>query len=94
LRCASDSQAAAADQQSESGGDVMTVQETLGKVMAALPELRQREVLDFAEFLSWREEQAAWGEFGRAQFARAYGANEQDYTSADLKPESCRIQKS
>jgi hypothetical protein len=46
----------------------MTVQETLGKVMAALPEPRQREVLDFAEFLSWREEQAAWREFGGVQF--------------------------
>lgn len=65
----------------------MTVQESLGKVMAALPEPRQREVLDFAEFLSSREEQTAWREFGRAQFARAYGDNEPEYTSADLKPE-------
>ena len=65
----------------------MTVQESLGKVIAALPEPRQREVLDFAEFVSWREEQTGWREFGRAQFARAYGPNEPDYTSADLKPE-------
>jgi hypothetical protein len=65
----------------------MTVEETLGKVMAALPEPRQREVLDFAEFLHWREEQSSWREFGRSQFARAYGSNEPEYTSADLKPE-------
>jgi len=64
----------------------MTVQETLVHVVAALPEPRQREVLDFAEFLSSREEQAAWRQFGRAQFARAYGPNEPDYTSADVKP--------
>jgi hypothetical protein len=66
----------------------MTVQETLGKVMAALPETRQREVLEFAEFLSWREEQTAWRQFGMAQFARAYDPNEPDYTSADVRPES------
>jgi len=73
--------------QREIRGEFMTVQESLGKVLATLPEPRQREVLDFAEFLSWREEQTAWREFGRAQFARAYGVNEPDYTSADLKPE-------
>lgn len=65
----------------------MSVQETLGKLMAVLSEPRQREVLDFAEFLSWREEQSAWQEFGRSQFARAYGDREPDYTGDDIQSE-------
>jgi len=65
----------------------MSVKETLEQVLNSLPEARQREVLDFAEFLSWQEERQAWRQFGQAQFARAYGPNEPEYTSADLKPE-------
>lgn len=64
----------------------MSVKESLGKFLDALPEERLREILDFAEFLSWREDHAAWQQFGKAQFARAYGANEPEYTRADLKP--------
>ena len=48
---------------------------------------RLREVLNFAEFLSWQEERQAWRQFGQAQLARAYGPNEPEYTTADLKPE-------
>jgi hypothetical protein len=44
-----------------------------------------REVLNFAEFLSWQEERAAWRTFGQAQLARAYGPDEPDYTLADVK---------
>jgi hypothetical protein len=65
----------------------MSVKETLEKVLDGLSEERQREVLDFAEFLSWQEEREEWRRFGRAQFARAYGPNEPEYTHADLKPE-------
>ncbi len=65
----------------------MSVKESLEKVLEALPEERLREVLDFAEFLSWQEERQAWRQFGQGQFARAYGPNEPEYTSADLKPE-------
>ncbi len=65
----------------------MSVKETLEKVLEGLPEERLREVLDFAEFLSWQEERQAWRQFGQAQFARAYGPNEPEYTSADLKRE-------
>ena len=65
----------------------MSVKEILDKVLEGLPEERLREVLDFAEFLSWQEERQAWRRFGQAQFARAYGPNEPEYTSADLKRE-------
>lgn len=65
----------------------MTVKESLEEVMDTLPEGRQRQVLDFAEFLSWQEERQEWREFGQAQFARAYGPNEPEYTLADLKTE-------
>jgi hypothetical protein len=65
----------------------MSVRETLAKVLDGLPEARPREVLDFAEFLRWQDEREGWRQFGKAQFARAYGPNEPEYTSADLKPE-------
>ena len=65
----------------------MSVRESLEKVLDALPEDRQREVLYFAEFLSWRAERESWQPFGKAQLARAYGPDEPEYTPADLKPE-------
>ena len=65
----------------------MSVKETLEKVLGELPEDRLREVLHFAEFLTWREERDAWRHFGRAQLSRAYGPDEPEYTLADLKLE-------
>ena len=66
---------------------VMTAREMLEQVLTDLPEERVGEVLDFARFVSAREEREAWREVGRAQLARAYGEDEPDYTEADLKPE-------
>ncbi len=65
----------------------MTVKESLEKVVAELPEERARAVLDFAMFLSWQEDREGWRHFGQAQFQRAYGPDEPDYTLADLKAE-------
>ncbi len=65
----------------------MTVKESLERVVGELPEERLREVLDFARLLSWQEDREGWRQFGQAQFQRAYGPNEPDYTLADLKPE-------
>ena len=65
----------------------MNVKESLDRFLNTLPEARLREMLDYAEFLSWREEREEWQRFGRTQFARAYGTNEPEYTSADLRPE-------
>ena len=65
----------------------MTVRERLQEVIDALPEHRQREVLNFAEFLSLHEDHEAWQRFGQEQFARCYGPGEPEYTLDDLKPE-------
>jgi hypothetical protein len=65
----------------------MSAKEALERILEALPEERLREIVDFAEFLSWQEERARWRQFGQAQLARAYGSNEPEYTSADLKSE-------
>ena len=64
----------------------MTVKESLDKILAGMSKERLREVLDFAEFLQWREERQEWLQFGRRQLARAYGPNEPEYTVADVKP--------
>ena len=65
----------------------MSVKESLERVLGELPEGRLREVLDFAEFLSWREENEAWRSFGQSQLAKAYGVDEPEYTIADVRPE-------
>lgn len=65
----------------------MSMKEKLARLLEKLPEDRLREILDFAEFLSLQEERAGGRQFGQAQFARAYGPNEPDYSIADLKPE-------
>jgi hypothetical protein len=63
----------------------MSLQEELSSLAATLPEERVRALVTFARFLLWQEEHAAWQQFGRAQFARAYGADEPDYSDADLQ---------
>ena len=65
----------------------MSVKETLDKFLNTLSEERLREMLDYAEFLNWRREREELQRFGKAQFARAYGTNEPEYTSADLRSE-------
>ena len=64
----------------------MSTREVLDRVLQSLSEERVREVLDFAEFLQDKDAQA-WRQFGRAQLARAYGPDEPEYSTADLKPE-------
>jgi hypothetical protein len=62
----------------------MTAQEALSEIIVHLPESRQNELLEFAQYLSWREERAAWRGFGREQFAKAYGPDEPEYSAHDL----------
>lgn len=64
----------------------MTLKQSLDQLLGALPEHQLREVFDFARFLQAQQEEAEWRQFGARQFARAYGANEPEYTEADLKP--------
>jgi len=66
----------------------MSVKTTLERIVENLSEERQREVLDFAEFLAWQDDRDGWQRFGKAQLALAYGENEPEYTLADLKPEA------
>ncbi len=71
----------------------MSTKEKLMKVMENLPETRLCELLDFARFLYWleqqeKEERDDWLRFGTEQFAQAYGPDEPEYTEADIiKPE-------
>ena len=65
----------------------MTSREQLEVVLEWLPEHRVAEVLDYALFLSVREEDAGWQEFGRRQLARAYGEDEPTYGPGDIRPE-------
>ena len=57
----------------------MSIQEALTNVLNSLPVERQKEVLDFAEFLSLKQEQKNWHQSGLEHFARCYGPNEPDY---------------
>jgi hypothetical protein len=66
----------------------MTAQEALAEIFVHLPESRQDELLEFAQYLSWREQREAWRDFGREQFAKAYGPDEPLYSADDLLPES------
>jgi hypothetical protein len=66
----------------------MTTREALNQVLEDLPDSRLAEVLDFAAFLRWRDEDQDWRRFGLSQFARAYGENEPGYSLDDVQPES------
>jgi hypothetical protein len=65
----------------------MSHREKLNLILDRLPSDRIGDILNFAEFLSWQDERTAWQCFGRAQFAHAYGPDEPEYTTADLRLE-------
>jgi hypothetical protein len=65
----------------------MTSRDHLDDLLQARPEHRVQEVLDFARFLSFQQDRAAWQEFGRQQLARAYGDDEPEYGPDDIKPQ-------
>ena len=60
----------------------------LAKVLAKLPDERLREVFDFAEFLSLKEEQAMWSRPTPEALAELYSEDEPDYTPTDRKPDA------
>jgi len=51
-------------------------------LLNALPPERQRELLDFAEFLLLKQEQRDWQQSGADHFAQCYGPDEPDYDDA------------
>lgn len=63
----------------------MTLQETLNNLIVRLPTEKQRQVVEFAQFLAWQDERREWQNFGESQLARAYGEDEPEYTMEDLK---------
>jgi hypothetical protein len=63
----------------------VTPQETLNSILVQLPVDRQRQVVEFAQFLAWQNDHADWQQFGQTQLAGAYGDDEPEYTTADLK---------
>jgi hypothetical protein len=65
----------------------MTSRDLLEGILQSLPENRLQEVLNFARFLSLQEDREAWREFGRRQFAHAFGEHEPEYSLDDIKPE-------
>jgi tRNA A37 N6-isopentenylltransferase MiaA len=65
----------------------MTIRQRLDEVLKEMSEERLKQLLEYAEFLTERDEYEAWHEFGRRQLARLYEGEESDYTLADIKEE-------
>lgn len=70
----------------------MTTTEIIIQHLKSLPESKQREVLDFVEFLKFRqqkstagEEDTSWSEFSLASAMRGMEDEETSYTLRDLK---------
>lgn len=63
----------------------MTTKDALARVLDRLDEERLREVLDFARFVSARDEQREWSDLALEGLARAWGPEEPEYTEADVK---------
>jgi hypothetical protein len=64
----------------------MEMKEAIQELLENLPEERVREVLDFTRFIAQSNDAAEWRAFGQSQLSRCYGADEPDYSEADLKP--------
>ncbi len=62
----------------------MSTRETLTRLLDSLSEERLKQLLDFANYLKLKEEQAEWERGGLAHFATCYGPDEPDY--GDFEP--------
>ena len=65
----------------------MTTRTKLDQLLGELSEARLKQVLEFTEFLSSRDEDEAWHSFGLEQAARFYEGEDSDYTLDDIKKE-------
>jgi hypothetical protein len=63
----------------------MTAKQLIENVVEELTEDQLRELAEFAQFLHWRKDREQWQQFGREQFARAYGPDEPEYGFEDLE---------
>ena len=63
----------------------MNAREAIFQIADDLPDDRIEQLLDYARYLSFRDERADWQEFGKLQLAEAYGDDEPEYTEADLR---------
>ena len=63
----------------------MTARKILDDVLSNLPDDQVRRVLEYAQFLTWRDERDAWHDFGLKQFARGYADDEPEYSLDDIK---------
>jgi hypothetical protein len=61
----------------------MTAREALEQLLDEFAEERLDDVLEYARYLSWKDEKAAWRQFGLHQLARAYGSDEPEYAEED-----------
>jgi hypothetical protein len=61
----------------------MNVKKSLDELLATFPEDQLQEVLDFAQFVTARQEREEWRRFGAQQLARAYGPDEPEYNEED-----------
>ncbi|HEY3243915.1 MAG TPA: hypothetical protein VGM03_11240 [Phycisphaerae bacterium] len=66
----------------------MSSKEVLMQALDELPETQVKTLLDFAEFLRFRREHQLWTDFGALLLGGHYGADEPEYTEADIKPDT------
>lgn len=65
----------------------MMTRQLLDKLLETLTEEHLRELLDFAQFLSLKQEQQEWSQAGALHLAKCYGPDESEYSEADIRPE-------
>ncbi|MDA1053396.1 MAG: hypothetical protein O3C40_23355 [Planctomycetota bacterium] len=63
----------------------MNAREAISQIACDLPDDRVEQLLDYARYLSSRDERFGWQVFGKLQLAKAYGDDEPEYTAADLQ---------
>jgi hypothetical protein len=66
-------------------GFLMNSRAELIAMIEALPDERVNQLFDFAKYLSWQQESRDWREFGKQQFAKAFGDDEPEYSEADVQ---------
>jgi hypothetical protein len=66
----------------------VNAREAINQIASTLPDDRVDQLLDYARYLSMRDERTDWQKFGKLQLARAYGDAEPEYTEADLQRNS------